>query len=125
MSEQVELKNCPFCGGGGDLLRIDSGYFVRCEAYNCCQTGFIKDRNCDEAGEAKELAIRIWNTRLTQPDHIPDTGNMVTDEMIEKAEKELKWLKDTAEDNQDSARIVGYEDCLNIFRQAESLTEEG
>jgi hypothetical protein len=36
----------------------------------------------------------------------------------EKAVDHLKWLKDTAVDKQDLARVVGYEDCLNEWKQA-------
>lgn len=34
---------------------------------------------------------------------------------FEMAEQELKWLKKTAETDEDFARVVGYEDCLKLL----------
>lgn len=36
-------------------------------------------------------------------------------DLIETAKKELQWMKDTATDKIDRARIVGYEDCLRLM----------
>jgi len=58
-----ELKPCPFCGGVAKAINIDDGWSVQCT--NCCCEGeFIKERNCNYAGESKILAIKSWNTRI-------------------------------------------------------------
>lgn len=44
-------------------------------------------------------------------------------EFIE-AQEELVWLKQTAKDDKDNCRIVGYEDCLLKWRTALQSKEE-
>lgn len=40
-----------------------------------------------------------------------------------QAVDELKWLQKTAKDNQDNARIVGFEDCLRQWKAALALAD--
>lgn len=63
--EEATLKPCPFCGG---VARInpsyDGGALVFCTQCHC-EGEFMKDRNSDYPGHAKEQAIEAWNTRYT------------------------------------------------------------
>ena len=38
--------------------------------------------------------------------------------ILYNAVQELKWLKETAEDKQDYARIIGFEECLRQWKAA-------
>lgn len=45
-------------------------------------------------------------------------------ELFNQAREELQWLKDTAEDDRDYSRIVGYEDAFRHFLPLERLTQQ-
>jgi hypothetical protein len=42
---------------------------------------------------------------------------------IDEAKEHVAWMKRTARDDRDQARIVGYEDCLREWIAAESAKQ--
>lgn len=65
MDDEVELKPCPFCGGGASVEARYNAYIVRCDARFLPNS---TDKLCPINGrtrgdKTREEAIEQWNTR--------------------------------------------------------------
>ncbi|MEA1883754.1 MAG: Lar family restriction alleviation protein [Thermotogota bacterium] len=63
MTNQKELKPCPFCGGKVLIcvpLEGVSGYVIRCELPGCCEKSSRRD---ETTKEDLEKLIESWNNR--------------------------------------------------------------
>ena len=69
---KIALLPCPFCGGTADLVHetFDFGPWHVCFCVGC---GVMTP-----AGESKEAAAKIWNTRIANSDlKEENNGNLV------------------------------------------------
>lgn len=60
------------------------------------------------------VMIQIWG----RDDSKSSNSSIGDDDMIDEARAHLKWLKKTACDKVDNARIIGYEDCLREWEKS-------
>lgn len=105
-TSEIALLNCPFCNGKAYINEVVD---FNCPPHFVCF--------CDECSlTAPTFAhvgdlIEYWNTRATPPTK-PQAG-------VAEAQEYLAWLKKTASDRMDNARIVGFEDCLSMWKAAQ------
>jgi transcription elongation factor Elf1 len=57
----MNIKQCPFCGGRGEVVESDSGYTVQCQSCGA-RHGESQIQWRDEGAEA----VRMWNTRIKE-----------------------------------------------------------
>ena len=59
--EELELQDCPYCGGAG-LLEEENGWCWYVMCMDCgAQTGHFEYRTPAERREAAEKAAYVWN----------------------------------------------------------------
>lgn len=84
MTEEIELKPCPFCGGKAVMLGEEDGmYQVVCP--NC-------DGTIDYFYDEKELAAEKWNARTIEDDLNEQIGRFK--KYTEALESEIKELRE-------------------------------
>lgn len=71
MSESIELKGCPFCGGKAEFCQTDI-FWVRCENIEC-----YSESGIGVEGE-KDQAAELWNNRsdgwISVDERLPSVG---------------------------------------------------
>ncbi|MBO5617482.1 MAG: Lar family restriction alleviation protein [Pseudobutyrivibrio sp.] len=61
ITENIELHDCPICGGGGLIEAEDMGFYAAC--LDCgAYTGTVSYKTEDGKLEAAERAAMLWNT---------------------------------------------------------------
>ena len=59
--DELELQDCPFCGGPG-LLEEENGWCWYVMCMDCgAQTAAMEFRNAEERAEAAQKAAHLWN----------------------------------------------------------------
>lgn len=59
MSDEMDLKKCPFCGGKAKFFALGNEYEVYCTDCHA-STGWYS-----QTGEGRELAAAAWNRRAS------------------------------------------------------------
>lgn len=76
MAEKVDLKPCPFCGGGGSLFSVSlpmdadcDDIQVRCLECDAVGPSVLFDQDTHDASDIPDLeaeAITLWNNRVSE-----------------------------------------------------------
>lgn len=121
----MKLKECPWCTAGTTLIHENKGVWggtkgysepISVEVQHWCEKeeGQPSPRRLVFVGRDTESAIRIWNTRITDP-------------TIEAQEAEIKRLREALADiSKDDCRHVGFCQCAaNRKFKAQAALKKG
>jgi len=113
--EQVDLRECPFCGGEANtevkhskITGVRDQHFPSCLNADC--PAFIVDPYMTWATKAE--AIKAWNTRAAQSSHTDD----IRREALEEAAKVAEALVGPDYDANDKLRNIGYRRAAAAIR---------
>lgn len=72
MTDTIELKPCPFCGGadlrGPTSCQIEANAYIACIECNSCDAVVSSSYSEPSEDEAAEQVVRIWNRRPPSAD---------------------------------------------------------
>ena len=103
MTEEIELKPCPFCGSEAEFNSDEFGEGV------CCKSCGATLHNGLYGEEGRKLASAEWNTRLIENE---------LSEKIEKLEAENTRLREALEEIASGYSHYSREDMARLAKEA-------